>query len=152
MITYEKANGAAVQRIAANLRKADKTEVRLASGKDPATMVYESYRTAHLVWTASINGIPECVFGVNPHPEQGVGMPWMVGTNAIHRHQVALVRDAKRYVAEMQSHYDMLVNFVHSENTSSIRWLSALGFFFRHPMILGPFAATFIPFYRQSNV
>jgi hypothetical protein len=151
MIEYREARLADAVDIAGRLRRADAVEIQFATGLPARSAVYQSFAASRRVWVATVNGRPECIFGiaeVNPV----VGCPWMVGTDEVLRHQRELLRAGRSIVEDMNAAYPLLENFVHADNTPSIRWLGRLGFRFKEPIPFGPQKQPFIPFFRYPNV
>lgn len=77
------------------------------------------------------------VFGVCPGDEDGVGTPWLVGTDALDRCSRELITEARKTLAIWQRFYPVLRNVVDARNKKSIRWLKHLGFTVRDPKPLG---------------
>lgn len=77
------------------------------------------------------------VFGVCPGDEEGVGTPWLIGSEALDRCARELVSEARSTLAIWQRFYPILRNVVDARNKKSIRWLKHLGFTVRDPKPLG---------------
>jgi hypothetical protein len=58
----------------------------------------------------------------------GVGAPWMLGTNSLDASQRALVSITRPCLARMLNVFPELRNWVHAANTTSVRWLTRIGF------------------------
>ena len=79
--------------------------------------------------TGCVDGVPVCMFGVAPGSVLGgLGIPWMLGTNALMRHEKAFLRRCKGAVAAMLRTYPRLLNIVDERNDTAKRWLVWLGF------------------------
>ncbi len=145
-------DSAKVWSVANRLRVGDKQEVWLSSGKSPKRCAFESFTHSKHTWVITVNGHPECLFGVGESHKPDVGVVWMLGTDEVPKHRKALLREARAWVEQMLDIYPTLYNLVHADNTVSIAWLKRLGFTLMLPMAHGPFGATFIPFFRTRNV
>lgn len=135
-----------VRRIAAGMRAADAREVARAGARDPLSAVAESVAASTLCWVAEVDGELCAVFGVAPINGMlsASGAPWMLGTDALDRHSVSLMRTCRPYIAQMRSLYPHLLNYVDAENVRSVRWLRRLGFEI-HPAV--PFGVGGEPFH-----
>ena len=141
-----------VRSIASRIREADRLEIWLASGTQPAGVLVSALHQSEKAWVYTADGIPECVFGVVTGPVPSLGVPWMVGTPVMVKHQVALLREGHRIVNEMNDMYPTLWNLVSADSRTSIRWLKRLGFQLGDPIKHGPFNADFYPFMRFKDV
>ena len=141
-----------VDYVALNMRMADIIEVGLGTGRSHIDVLKESVKMSSQCWVACHVAVPLCIFGVVPYPAKaGFGIPWMLGTPDMVKHQRALVRDGRRYRDRMQREFHTLVNVVHAGNHTSIQWLKRLGFTLTAPIAVGPTGAPFIPFFRCST-
>ncbi|MGJ5032266.1 phage protein Gp13 family protein [Bradyrhizobium sp. HKCCYLS2038] len=118
------------------MRQADRDEVMAASGKSPAAAVAFSLRRSAAAWTALIDGRPEVMFGVaDLNILAGIGAPWLLGTDAVERHNRQFLRRSVRWRDQLLQRYSVLRNFVDDRNTTSVRWLRWLGFRFSEPVM-----------------
>lgn len=141
--------------VAHGMRKADRDEVWAASHSSPYEALAHAMDTSTQVWTGMIDDRPICMFGVAPVSLLGgIGIPWMLGTDDIERHQLIFLRRCRPVVAEMLTLYNHLVNLVDERNTTSQRWLKWLGFTLHDPQPHGPDAMPFRLFElrRQDDV
>lgn len=150
MITYVATTPEHVRYIAAHMREADKQEVWLATGCPPGLVLPRAVGISREVWTAVVDGVPAAIYGYSLTPT-GEGIPWMLGTDEVPRHQRALVARGREIVRYIDTQCRCQVNLVHAENTRAIRWLKALGYSLEAPVKHGPFEALFIPFYRHPH-
>lgn len=134
------------------LREQDRNEIALSSGDHTVAVMLRSLSVSDEAWVAVNDaGEPFCIYGVGN--VQGYGSPWMVATPEVHRYAKRLVRDGRKWVASIQSRYPLLFNFVHSENSASISWLSSLGFTVGELVPeYGAGRAPFHYFYRERDV
>jgi hypothetical protein len=99
-----------------------------------------------LCWSGFVDGELAAILGVAPiNMLTGIGSPWMLGTPVLDRHQRVLVRSTPEYIGRMLKAFPHLVNFVHAQNTTSVRWLRRLGFSLDEA---APFGALGEPFHR----
>lgn len=129
------------------MRQADIDEVFESSGSSPITAVAESVLASDECYTAEVGDELLCMFGVAPL--QGflgtTAAPWLLGTPALDRHSVLLMKTCRAYIARMKERYPHLLNYVDSRNTKSIRWLRRIGFTI-HPA--EPFKPGRVPFHK----
>jgi hypothetical protein len=130
----------------ANLRPSDLTECQAYGRGDIAAGIETSVNRSVLCWSAFIDGDLAAILGCAPiNILTGIGSPWMLGTPVLDRHQRVLVRSTPEYIARMLKAFPHLVNFVHANNTTSVRWLRRLGFTLHEA---APFGALGEPFHR----
>lgn len=142
-----------VAQIAQDARQADVDELWAYARVTPDKAMVVGLTHGTHTWTAAVDGVPVCMFGVVPVSLLGgVGAPWMVGTNELLKNQVPLIRNSRPYVKKMLTVYSTLFNVVDSRNTLAIRWLRWCGFKVdaeEKPM--GPDGVLFRPFYLRSE-
>lgn len=131
--------------LAANLRASDRAELRALDYDQLLPPIAGSVAVSRLCWSAFADGELGCIIGVS-HSGKGVGAPWMLGTPVLDQHSRVLVRQTPRYIAAMLREFPTLVNFVHAENHTSVRWLRRLGFALSAPAPYGPLGALFHKF------
>ena len=142
-----------IEPISANMREADTLEVWLSSHKTPHQAMSEGFQRSVKAWTIMHDDVPIGMFGVSCLTLLGhVGVPWLLGTNEMLKIKRQFVRESNRYIDEMLSMYPNLINYVHTENRASIRWLKWLGFSFEGPVAAGPEGAPFYRFERKAHV
>lgn len=130
----------------ANLRPSDLAECQAYGRGDIAEGIASSVNRSVLCWTGLVDGELAAIIGVAPiNMLTGIGSPWMLGTPVLDRHQRVLVRRTPEYIAKMLNAFPHLVNFVHTNNTTSVRWLRRLGFTLHAAQ---PFGALGEPFHR----
>jgi hypothetical protein len=132
--------------LAAHLRASDLAECQAYGPHDIAAGIEASVNRSMLCWSGFVDGELAAILGVAPiNMLTGIGSPWMLGTPVLDRHQRVLVRSTPEYIARMLKAFPHLVNFVHAQNTTSVRWLRRLGFSLSEP---APFGALGEPFHR----
>ena len=114
--------------LAAGMRACDVREVR-ACGHEPLEAARRSVANSMLCWSAFEGDALICILGCAPISlVSGIGSPWMLATPLLDAHSRVLVRLTPRYIGTMLKAFPHLVNHVHAENTTSVRWLRRLGF------------------------
>lgn len=135
----------------ANLRTADLAECQAYGREDIAAGIVSSVNRSVLCWSGLVDGELAAIIGVAPVSLMGgVGSPWMLGTPVLDAHSRVLVRRTPEYIAKMLKAFPHLVNFVHAENTTSVRWLRRLGFTLHEAVPYGPLGEPFHPFEMRA--
>lgn len=133
-----------IDRIADNVREPDRAELWAAACKTPKEVLEGAIENCDAAWTAFVDGIPICMFGVTGgDPLSGVGIPWMVGTHQLDRMAHLFLRRCREQVQAMSEAYPLLRNYIDNRNGRAIRWLEWLGFEMGPPVPYGPFRALF---------
>lgn len=115
--------------LSANLRQCDLDEIEAMNATSPKTALQDSLRlSSHAYVVVDGSGEPIAMFGAAPHPLPGVGIVWMLGTDAIQTEAFGIARRTRRYFHELNSAYSLLFNFVDARNKVSLRWLRWGGF------------------------
>lgn len=116
--------------IAASARKADVLEMqRLGTTVEKA--MTDGMEVSEWSATGLWQDEPVCMFGVNViNYLNGVGAPWMIGTEKLLTCEKAFLRRCRRVVEAMQMTCPNLINAVDAENEKAIQWLRWLGFEF----------------------
>lgn len=137
--------------LAANLRPADLAECLAYGRGDVSAGIESSVARSPLCWTAFIDGELAAILGCGLVSMMGgVGSPWMLGTPVLDKHARVLVRATPEYIAKMLNAFPHLVNFVHTENKTSMRWLRRLGFTLRDAVPYGAKGELFHPFEMRA--
>jgi hypothetical protein len=136
--------------IAADMREADREELRAAWCLTPLDCMFHGLAHSEKAWVGFIDGEPVCMFGVVASSILGnVGRPWMVGTKQLDEHPLVFLRRCKREgcLREMRERFDVLTNYVDARNTRAIQWLVWLGFeISTNPQKIGPYKMPFFKF------
>lgn len=140
-----------VELLIANLRESDMTECQAYGTPDIPAGIRSSVKTSVLCWSGFIDGELAAILGVAPvNVLAGVGSPWMLGTPVLDAHSRVLVRAVPPYTARMLKAFPHLVNFVHAENTTSVRWLQRIGFTLHEAQPFGRLGAPFHKFEMRA--
>lgn len=138
-----------IRYVADNLREADRRELTALRGApvDAMPELCNAVLRSSKVWVlADVH--PIAVFGVAPVAE-GVGSPWLLGTEELFRYPRLLVCLTPEYVSQMLADYPVLVNYVDARNYRSIRWLEHMGFTLEDPIPQGPHGVPFRLFHMR---
>lgn len=128
-VTIGPAKEGDAERLAANLRPADKLEIEASSGSDHLAAIKNAIALSDQVWTAEVDGEIACMFGVGPLSFlSDSGIPWALGTPVIDANARAYVRLSRMYIQQMLERYPHLFNAVDSRNKRAVRWLKSAGF------------------------
>ena len=122
-----------VKNIAPRLRQIDKDELHASCGEDPEAILLESLAMPSLgTWVGVYKGQPEIIFGCVYTADPNLGVPWMVGTDALKDSPREFLNKCKLWVQGFSKHFPLLKNFVSEKNTLHIKWLKWCGFKFTH--------------------
>lgn len=122
------AESAHIPALAARMRHADKLEVG-AFGRTPETALRGGLRASLWALTALVDDEPHAMMGVSPvNMIEGVGCPWMLGSERVYSHARDLARYGPGIIAEMRSGFERLENVVHVGNVRALRFLRHFGF------------------------
>lgn len=116
--------------VAATMRKADVDEVWAASRSTPYAALRKSMEFSHgEACTGLADNIPICMFGMGRYTLLSqIGVPWLLGTDAIAKHGMHFLRTSKRYIEIQRKRYSLLLNYVDARHIIAIRWVRFLGF------------------------
>lgn len=134
-----------VEALVAKMRHADAEELRALGLDNAACEIQASVSRSLLARTGTADGEVGCIFGVTPAQLtfDPWGMPWMLGTDLVTKHQRVLMRQCRPYIQDMLRLYPHLFNYVHANNSAAIRWLKCVGFSLQPPAPYGPKGALF---------
>lgn len=108
-------------------RQADIDEMEAASGWTISEALEYALQVSIQPSVIVINGEIVAALGDCPHAD-GIGVPWLISTNAMDRHPRAFLRICQQLVLGMSERHAVLMNFVDARNIRAIRWLQWLGF------------------------
>ena len=115
------------------LRVADLNEISVSSPGRPALFILlDVLEQSTFALAICEEGTDEVVAlcGVAPYHGQGVGTPWMLGSDQLLVVQRSFVRHSRAIIALMQHHFPFLMNWVDARNTLHVHWLKRMGFTF----------------------
>lgn len=138
--------------IADNMRDDDRQEIWASNQHTPIEALEKAMIRSTKLWTATVDDVPCLMFGVAPASVLGgLGVPWLLGTEDIHKVKRQFIRECRSYVGEMLNSYPKLVNMVDVRNEVSIRWLIWLGFELSPALPLGMEGELFHPFHLEKR-
>jgi hypothetical protein len=113
--------------IADNMRDEDVREIWASHHERPHEAMEHLIHEEAYVWL--VDGKPLCLFGVKTLDLlTNTGSPWMLGSKELTQFPMRFLRGSLPVVKSWMKAYDTLYNYVHAENTLSIKWLRWLGF------------------------
>lgn len=122
--------------LARRLRTIDLIECQ-AMGHTPEQALRHGLAAGAKTWTALIDTIPHAMFGVVvDNADNGVGIPWFLGSDQVAYQARLLIAHGPAFVAEMHRHARQIVNFVSSDNRQAIRLLELWGFTVEHELVV----------------
>jgi len=116
--------------IAHDMREADVAEVKASSGKTPEEALRAGLNYPGAI-TKSIrlpNGMPVGMYGVCPSQHEGVGIVWMLASNAIEPLYRQFLRESRQRIMEISQDYHLITNFTDARNSVHHRWIKWAGF------------------------
>jgi hypothetical protein len=113
--------------IAEHMREADRIEVG-AWGRTPAAALTNALRSSVWALTALFDDEPHAMLGVAPvNMLEGLGVPWMLGTERIYESGREMVRAVPPVVAEMRKLFPRLENAVWAGNDKAKTFIRHFG-------------------------
>ena len=114
--------------LAANMRAYDRTEC-IAMGLEPHEALSQGVKNSLWAYAAEVDGQVVTVFGLSQadllSPE---AHPWMLCAEGIERHTKAVLVHTRRFLRQMHDSAETLVNAVHADNRTAIRFIQWCGF------------------------
>lgn len=138
--------------VADHMREADVVEVMASGGFTPYEALDISIAKSQFAAVAWVDDEPCAVYGLIVQDAlSGVGVPWMLATENALKHRREFLKQSPGIITQMLNICPTLYNYVHAENTTSIRWLKWLGFEFEDALPLGQNGELFHRFYRERG-
>ena len=138
-VSIEPARPEDVLESSSTIRQADRDECLALANMTAETAMWRGLELSPMAWTGRVDGGIVAIFGVAPGCEAtGLGIPWLVGTDALPLHALPFLRNSRGYLALMRRAYPWLQNVVDARNTAAIRWLRWLGFHVELAVPIGP--------------
>lgn len=153
VVNFVKPTPEAIKFIADNMRPEDVVEVYATANMDPhEALMIEHHGAADYRTIGTADGIPVAIFGLTVHnPLTRLGVPWMLSATQILDYKKDILRYSPQVVDNMLDICPKLLNYVHTENKLSIRWLKWLGFKIEDPVPYGVNGELFHPFHQERN-
>ena len=144
-VRFQQARPLDAVELVVKMRQADIDECKALGIEDFVGRVKLSIQRSAFAYTVTVDNALMCILGVAPMYGMfdPVGIPWMLGTDLVRKHQRVLMRECRPYIREMLRAYPHLVNYVSAENHTSKRWLRRVGFTLQPAEPFGPLGATF---------
>jgi len=125
----------------------DRKEIYYLCTLDPLPAIQTSVAHAVAAFTGVVDGEIACIFGVTRRSRlSAVGVPWLLGTDALDAAPATFMRHSRVYFERMQQAFPLMENYVLAENTKTVKWLRWLGFEMEPPAPYGAFGEPFIRF------
>jgi ribosomal protein S18 acetylase RimI-like enzyme len=129
-VTVEPAQAWHIAPIARDMRAWDVRECA-AFGASPVRALKTGLAGSHMVWTALVNERPVAMLGVAAVSLiDGIGHPWMLGTEEVYRQGRTMMRLYPVYFGQMKARFPRMENHVHRDNDKARRLIRRLGFQF----------------------
>jgi hypothetical protein len=145
MLTLRAATLDDARYVGARLRAGDAAEV-LLFGLDGVQAIEQSMRDSLASECIVLDGEPAAVLGLlMPDLTSGVGVPWILTTEAVERHPVAFGRASRRILNRALDVAHRLENVCDARYTRSLAWIEWLGFW------IEPEQAGFRRFWMEKN-
>lgn len=126
-----------IYRLVREMRSDDRLEAT-SLGRDPTSLLRDSYRAAILRRTAFVDGEIAAMWGLGGVMLSDEGAPWLVTTKAFERVPLAFVKQGRIEIAQMLALRSRLSNVVQASYTRACRFLEVLGFNLDEPTPMGP--------------
>jgi hypothetical protein len=147
-VRYVIPNDELLRYVADNMREADALECQLLSGQTPLQALQRGSKMSHHCSVVVVNGRPCAVVGlVVTSVLTGTGVPWLLATDYAVKQRRIFINNCKQGLDDMMQVCPNLKNFVHADNTTSIRWLKWMGFTVEPSQPIGKDGAHFHRFY-----
>lgn len=116
-----------IESIIPRLRAHDRKTIERLS-LDPVALLRRTFDNGSPMFTATVDGAPVCMWGLEKKSLLSTWMLWMLTTAAIDENPVRFLRESRKIVKSLSSAYGTIEGMVDSDFDISIRWLRWLGF------------------------
>jgi len=122
------------------LRKADIEECWAMAHMDADAGLQLSYDASVLSWIALVNDRPTLCWGVSGNSilRGPCGVPWLLGTDDIHKIGFRFVRGSRGIINSMLNMFERLETWVDTRNKLSMAWLRWCNFTGESAVPIGP--------------
>lgn len=143
-----------INKLKGNLRKEDNRECLAMSGCSADISIQRGFERSMFCWVGMYDDEPVCVFGVVATSSvlRYKGIPWMLGTDAVPKVKMQVLRRSRKYVEKMLEPFQVLENWVDKRNTASKRWLKWCGFTIEKAEVFGMKGELFHRFWMKKEV
>lgn len=130
------ANKRHARELARIMREADRKEVKASGGWAASeAVVRSSMNRSKECYAAFVGDDLLCVFGVTVYSQfQAV---WMLTSKHVERHPKVFWRSSKIVIEYLRRKYPLMMNMIHGQYTSALRWAERLGFTLSPPEKFG---------------
>lgn len=133
--------------VADNIRPADRLELLRTGHRSPHRAIRCGIQHSEVSMTGLWNDEPVLIFGVRRHCLMSrKGSPWMVASSRIDENPIttAFLKRCRKPLVDFLRYFDILENYVDTENRRAIRWLMYMGFNVEEVAVeYGPYKALF---------
>lgn len=112
------------------MRSGDAKEVMASHGLNPLRSLQASYGASSPHCNSIIHEDGDIVGMFGVALGQDFASPWLLGTDRLLDTRKEFIPQAIEWVERVNNDYPLLLNYVHADNSVSIRWLKSLGFKF----------------------
>jgi len=116
-----------IEAIIPRLRAHDRKTIEKLS-LDPVALLRETYNNGSPMFTATLDGEPICMWGLERKSLLGVWLLWMLTTDAVDENPVKFLRESRRIVRAFYRDYGTIEGMVDADFDTSVQWLLWLGF------------------------
>ncbi len=116
-----------IEAIIPRLRAHDKKTVERLN-IDAVRLLIDTYRNGSPMMTATENGAPVCMWGIEKKSLLSCWMIWMLTTDFVDRHPIRFLRSSRTIVRVWAESFGTIEGMVDTDFEVSIRWLRWLGF------------------------
>jgi hypothetical protein len=130
--------------IAEHLRDIDKIEAWAMHRLSPVMAVNGSIFLSEYSYTVLADDEPILVFGVQQESLlSDTGVVWLLATDGISKIKKSFVKQCQKVFLDLIQEYQMVYNYVYTENKIALRWLKWLGFEIHEPKMVGAMGIKF---------
>ena len=115
--------------IANNLRGADERFLHKYCSDTMEDTIMERLSNSDFKYCLLLDGKPVMLAGVTrPIMITNTGYSWLIGTNMMKKHRIAIARITRKYIRKFKENYDKIIALVDPEDETSVRWHEWVGF------------------------
>lgn len=151
-LTFHRATDDDIQFIADNIWHEDETEVLAAGNASVLSAIQHAAFHSKACVVAKIGDMPLVIYGLHKRSVLSTtGVPWMLNATQSKKYRREFMVYTRQVIDEMLDECELLVNYVHSGNRTSIKWLTALGFTIDNPVPNQKTGELFHKFYKMRD-
>jgi len=116
-----------------NLKEIDTLEVSACSGGSNIDGILSAFDVPNSKIYTIVDDKDDYILGMFGcgdclHSGVGFGVPWLLGTKRLEEHSKQFLRHNRKWVKEISGEYEILYNYIHTDNAIGQRWLTWCGF------------------------